>query len=157
MARRWQVLILIPFLAGLAGSACSRAGPEPGELQRHRAIWERTGPSSYAYAVELLCFCAFRGPARVTVRDGALVSIEVLEPEDGAPSLSQAELAELFPTVDGLFDLLEEAVDRDAYAIDVTYDPASGVPLELYVDYDENVADEEMGMRVTEPVTPLGP
>jgi hypothetical protein len=81
--------------------------------------------------------------------DGVVVSAVYVE--DGSP----AEVG--FPTVDGLFDVLEEAVRRDAHRVDVTWDPETGVPVDLYVDYDENVADEETGYRVTEIPTPLDP
>ncbi len=55
-----------------------------------------------------------------------------------------------------MFDVLEDAIARDAHSISATYDPDTGVPVEFFIDYQENVADEELGMRVTEPVTALG-
>ena len=63
-----------------------------------------------------------------------------------------ASFAELFPSVDGLFDILEAAIVGDAHVIEVTYDTVSGVPIDLWIDYVENIADEELGFRVTEMV-----
>ncbi|MDZ7778429.1 MAG: DUF6174 domain-containing protein [Gemmatimonadota bacterium] len=46
-------------------------------------------------------------------------------------------------------------LERDAHSISATYDPETGVPIDFFIDYEENVDDEELGMRVTEPVTTL--
>lgn len=140
---------LVFVAASLTLSACDGIAPERDELARNRALWEATGPGSYEYAVERLCFCGSRGPARVTVENGIVSSVVPVSDDD--PSLDLTP--ELFPGVDGLFDILENAVARDAYSIEVTYDPDSGVPLEFFIDYEENIVDEELGMRVTEPVT----
>ena len=56
--------------------------------------------------------------------------------------------------MEGLFDLLRAAIEGGAHTIDVTYHPALGVPIDFWIDYLENVADEEVGMRVTEAVGP---
>ena len=37
----------------------------------------------------------------------------------------------------------------------VTYDPESGVPLDVFIDYAENIADEELGFTVQVPPVPL--
>jgi hypothetical protein len=37
----------------------------------------------------------------------------------------------------------------------VTYDVETGVPIEFWIDYAENIADEELGFRVTESVASL--
>jgi hypothetical protein len=139
-------------LLTLFAPSCDSLGPERSELERARALWEANGPSDYVYTVERLCFCGYRGPARVTVEDGAVVSIVYLADDEPPVELTE----ELFPTVDGLFDILEDAIARDAHSISATYDPEMGVPVEFFIDYQENVADEELGMRVTEAVTVLG-
>lgn len=144
-------LSALGFLTLLAAS-CDSLGPERSELERARALWEASGPSDYVYAVERLCFCGYRGPARVTVEGGAVVSVVDLAEDE--PPIEPTE--ELFPSVDGLFDILEDAIARDAHSISATYDPDTGVPVEFFIDYQENVADEELGMQVTEPVTALG-
>lgn len=39
---------------------------------------------------------------------------------------------------------------RDAFRIEVTYDPDTGMPLDFFIDCEENVAEEELGFRVNE-------
>lgn len=143
-----RILLAAPCALLLSACASSGVGPEVADLAEARQRWEAEGPASYVYAVERLCFCLGRGPARVTVEDGEVVSVEAVEPEDHFEPT-----AELFPSVDGLFEILADAIARDAYSIRATYDPETGVPTEFFIDYDQSIADEELGMRVTEPVT----
>ncbi|MBT5773744.1 MAG: hypothetical protein HOH95_05130, partial [Dehalococcoidia bacterium] len=51
-------------------------------------------------------------------------------------------------TIDGLFNLIEEAIDQRAAAINVTYHPTLGYPLDAYIDYDLRIADEELGFTI---------
>ena len=134
-------------------TACGELGPETGplaDLERNERLWERVRPTSYVYAVERLCFCGLeaRGPVRVTVVGGDVSDRTYVDSGDPVP----APLGDLFPTVDGLFDVLLDAIEREAHRIDVTYDPISGVPLDLWIDYLETCADEELGFSVTETV-----
>jgi hypothetical protein len=140
----------------LALQACGEAGPvrpQVHELEARESLWDSVGPESYEYAVQRLCFCPIEhiGPVRVRVENGVVVGREYVEgglavPEGVAPG---------FPAVDGLFELLRSAYEEDAHEIRVTYDPALGVPVDFWIDYVEMVADEELGMRVTEAVAPL--
>lgn len=139
--------------AALPLAACSESGfgPEMRELEQNRTKWEASAPASYVYAVERLCFCGYFGAARVTVENGVAVSAVWVDPQ----GQSVEPTTELFPGVDGLFDILEDAFARNAHSVEVTYDPATGVPTEFQIDYIELAVDEELGMRITEPVTEL--
>ena len=53
---------------------------------------------------------------------------------------------------DDLFDVLMDAFDRDAHEVRVTYDEATGIPADIWIDYEENTADEELGFAVTVPI-----
>ena len=52
-------------------------------------------------------------------------------------------LPERFVPVEELFALLQDAVTRSAARIEVSYDERYGYPTELFIDYDEGMADEE--------------
>ena len=145
------LLASVPLL-----SACESTGPRSPrllELEIHQARWQSLGPASYEYAVQRMCFCApaSLGPVRVRVENGEVV--ERVYVDSGTPVAG--DLATVFPSVDGLFDVLRSAIDRDADRIDVTYDPDLGVPIDFYIDYSEMAVDEELGMQVTEPVSPI--
>jgi hypothetical protein len=136
-------------LVALAG-ACADVGPEgdglEAEVARQRQIWEARRPENYVVEVERQCFCGVeaRGPVRVTV-SGARVTGRVYS--DSGAAVPEA-FADLFPSVDGLFDILEDALARPAENVDVTWDAASGAPSSFFIDYSANIADEEVGYRI---------
>ena len=141
--------LLSPMLLLLAASACSDQGPPlgvRGELEVNRARWEASRPTSYSYTVERRCFCGVdaRGPVVVRVSGGAVVARTYRDTGQAVPEA----LRDLFPPVGGLFDILEDALDGGADHVQVTWDSASGVPLDFFIDYEENVADEEQGYGV---------
>jgi hypothetical protein len=147
---------LFVLLGCLAATACSDLGFDVRsltELERAEARWERSGPESYVYAVQRICFCLVEetGPVRVRVEDGVAVEWTYVASGDPLPQTARAR----FPTVDGLFDILRDAYAEDAHDIVVSYDPHLGYPSEFSIDYDEQVADEELGMRVTEEPVPI--
>lgn len=111
------------------------------ELEEARARWEAAGYDAYQMTLQRSCFCPedYRGPFDVTVRSGEIESIR----------FNGAEMdAERGMTVEGLFDLLEEAYARGAQTVSVEYDADTGIPTELYIDYDARIADEEVGYTV---------
>lgn len=141
---RLSILLCLPLLAG---SRCSvlGEGPEPRVLGEARARWERAAIDDYTFELRRVCFCGDIEPVRIVVRDGVAVSYTVVE--TGEPLA--AESRQWYPTVDGLFDFVAEAIERDAHRIDARYDDGRGYPIHLFVDYDERVADEEMGYEVS--------
>jgi hypothetical protein len=145
---RWAAALLI-LLPG-----CGTTGPvdDLTVLEAHRARWEQVGPASYVYAVERLCFCGadYRGPVRVTVVNRVVVARSYVDSGLDVPDPAAAH----FPDVSGLFELLRSAYEAEAREVRVTYHPTLGVPLDFWIDFDETVADEELGMQVTEAVTP---
>jgi len=147
-------LAVLAFAVVLPLSGCGEWGIETDrlrEVERHRTLWDQQGLATYRYAVERLCFCGLAGPVRVTVVDDDASARIFVSSGDPVPE----EQADWYPTVDGLFELLVDAVQRNAHDIEVTYDPDTGVPLDIFIDYQQNVADEELGFRVTEPPGPV--
>lgn len=145
------------LLGALILAACDLSGPGSStllEIERNRARWDSVGLETYEYSVERICFCGFeaRGPVRVEVRGGEATERTYVDSGEPVPETFE----DLFPTVDGLFAILFEAVRRDAHSIQVTYDPVTGVPFDFFIDYEHNVADEELGFRVTDPPGPPG-
>ena len=144
--RRGLVLLTLSVCA----SGCDVVGlgdGGEGELERNRERWVALSVTSYEYVVSRRCLCppSFLGPVRVRVEDGVVTQRTYVNPGDPIPG----EPGEAFPSVDGLFDALADAYERDAHSVEVTYDPETGVPLDIYIDYEENTADEELGFEVS--------
>jgi hypothetical protein len=155
LARR--AVRLPPAWALLLLAGC---GAEPGpelelaeEIAVQRAVWEAGRPARYRMILRHLCFCppAAVGPVEVVV-DGDTVTRRTYWTSGEAVDPS---LADAFPTVAGLFDLLEGAVAGGADEVEVEWDPDTGAPRDLFIDYDTGVADEERGYRLDAGPDPL--
>ena len=142
-------------LSAMLLSGCGGLTPPEGslaELEQAEARWQATRPLTYRFGIRRDCFCGdeARGPARVTVSGASVTERRYID----TGGLVPAQYEDLFPTVDELFDVLREAIENDAHQITVMYDPGTGVPIELFIDYSLNIADEELGFTVVEAVGP---
>ena len=116
------------------------------EIAAQREKWAAQRIDDYQLTFSRVCFCAPEG--------AGLVVLSVLEDEpvewlyflSGDPVAPEWQA--VFPTVHGLFDFLEDAIDRGAERIDVTFDPDLGLPTSVRVDYRIAAADEEIGYEV---------
>ena len=119
------------------------AAARPDGLDEARQRWAAAGLDAYEMTLRRSCFCPvpdYTGPFQVVVRDGAVESVRL----DGAEVDAERAL-----TVDDLFALLDEAHRRGAVRVEAAFDAELGYPTSLYVDYDERIADEEVGYGVS--------
>lgn len=143
-----SLLRLTALLLSLAAAACARpavsanepAPAQAGVVAQARARWARQGIDDYRYVFDRVCFCLGRGPVRVEVRDGRVVS--VTHPDNGQPAPDVQPYVE---TVETLFDKLAEA-ERDGSLAEVTFDPALGYPAEATIG--NLAADAGVGYRI---------
>jgi hypothetical protein len=151
-----RLVLALAAVLGLSAAGCGLTGPsdaldrERERLNQARAQWRSQGFPDYRYTFQRSCFCAPASlePAVVTVRGGAVVAVDRVT--DGAvldPSF--------YYTVEGLFGLLEEAIDGDAAELRVEYDAALGYPRSAFIDRSAMIADEELGFEVSN-LQPLG-
>jgi hypothetical protein len=113
------------------------------ELVRARQIWNAQNVDDYRMTVRLTG-AWFGGSAVVTVRDGVPVSVQPV----GEQGAAAGELWSYYDTVEELFGIVEHAVDERAEQIDATYHAHYGLPVDAYIDYREDWADEEQGFIV---------
>ena len=147
--RRFLLICVLALTAPLAG--CGVFGPEDedqlAELRENREKWRQQAPASYSYVLQRLCFCGgdMIRPVRIAVVNGERVSARYVATDEAVPE----EWLKFFPTMEGLFDTLEQAI-RNADAIDVSYDRARGFPITAEIDYMERAIDDELTLRVTD-------
>jgi hypothetical protein len=132
-----------------AAAACSAdvaTGPrtrtsKAAELERARDRWQSRHLGDYAVTIRRDCFCIpeARRPVRVHVHAGVVVSARFADTGEQLP----AELSFLALTVDQLFALADDAVHR-AGQVEVTYDAIFGYPRIISVDYQFDIADDEL-------------
>ena len=53
------------------------------------------------------------------------------------------------PTIDGIFDQIQNAIDVNAFLINVTYNDKFGFPENVIVDFELQMADEELYLSVS--------
>jgi len=116
------------------------------ELARARNRWRREAPRDYSYDFEMYCFCGgdLTRTATVRVRNGAVY--EVVYADNGRPVPPENRSA--YRTIDGLFELIGDAINRDADHIDIEYDSRYGYPRSASIDYRFRWADDEVSFRV---------
>ena len=138
LAFRPRSLSPFPVLA-LLGTATACGGNSIGPAEfglRQAAILD------YSVTVERRCVCdGANRPVVVQVSGGAVVSMT--DAQTGDPI--EISAVGPYPSVEGLFEILQNAVDTDAHDIIATYQIDLGYPLELQIDFDRETKDEELG------------
>jgi hypothetical protein len=117
------------------------------DLENAKAAWLARKPASYDLTIEPRCFCGFEttGPVVVAVRNGVVQSRTYVQ-TGGSVS---ARSASLYPTVDELYTIIENAVSNMADRLEVQYQTTWYYPAMVAIDPHFNVADDEMFFTVT--------
>lgn len=141
-------LALAFLVVALASCGDGPTSPERRSLEDNRELFQSRVGRSYSYTYSNVCFCPVDvvAPVRISVRNGTIESIVVAA--DGTPV--PRGRWELYETIDAVFAVIEDALDQDAARVDVTYDPALGYPRDVFIDYDERIADEERGFVISD-------
>lgn len=131
---------------GLGG--CGIVDPlqhESSDLSYYWERWISAGYTSYDYIIVHDCYCVTEGiPVEVSVRDDRVVAVRYAD--TGTPLAT--DLALQYRDIDGLFQLIDDALTRNAYSIDARYNSSYGFPRDVFIDYEQRVVDEEFGFRI---------
>ena len=122
------VLLVLGACRPAAPVAQPAADAPAAELDAARRAWASRGIRSYAYTMEISCFCIHRGRYGVEVRDGQLASVR--DAQTGAPSPESR--VEWILTVDQLFERMGQAV-RLGTRVRAVYDARLGYPSEAEI------------------------
>lgn len=143
-------LLLALVLLAAGGCGDDPLSPEVEALASARARWESTGYSHYTYLYRLSCFCPpqLLETARVSVSDGRVTAVFLVDSDAPAPPESH----DLYDAIDGLFDRLAMDLENDPVVFEVTYDGAAGYPTSAQVDISLQIADEEYSFTASDMV-----
>lgn len=136
-------LLIFVSVAGceLFGGGDSR---ELDELSRQRRIWQNYNSGTYSFVLTRGCFCAYAGEFQLFVVENEIVHI--VPPWDDLEGVPREDW-DIFPTIDGLFDVIQEAYSGDADRISVDYSE-HGYPATTDIDYIKNAIDDELFLGV---------
>ena len=128
-------LSLLVVAATTLIASCSSTEPSRGgaqyELLVNRERWRAANLGDYSMEYLRSCFCAEEGLGlvRVTVHRDTVTAVTRLTNLDWpAPSPPES-----WPTVDKLFDIVQQAIDRDS-ELEVEYDRTLGYPQSIVID-----------------------
>ncbi|HJU73950.1 MAG TPA: DUF6174 domain-containing protein [Gemmatimonadaceae bacterium] len=127
---------------------CVDATSPDSELEAARRRWADSGPTSYAITISRSCECTpeMTGPVVVSVRNRVVESRTYTRTGTAVASGS----IELFPSVEGLFRLIADAIAQRAASLVVRYDPTLGHPIVISIDWDADTVDDEVAYQVRE-------
>jgi Family of unknown function (DUF6174) len=147
MSTRLAVIALLLMTSPACDEGPNAPDPPGGDvasnLERAERQWAANKPVvGYDFRVRIGCFCPPPRDVRFEVR-GDVSSAPDLPPGD------QARVA-AFQSVDALFALLHDRLDRSPARFEVDYHPTFGYPLKAYLDGSVNIADDELTFEVPE-------
>jgi hypothetical protein len=148
---RMKKLIFIVMALILAG--CSAAGSALGsqsEIEQNMEKWQDANISHYRYNLFISCFCIFveNMPLVIEVQDGNVVSMEYQNGKEIDPSL--LELFEKYATIERIFTEVEAGLNGTADSVVVKYDETYGFPAEVTIDVEEQAADDELYLTISD-------
>jgi hypothetical protein len=116
-------------------------GPQPFFAQmRAKALWANEKPASYSMTISRSCECLPAAAVVVTVVGGGVESRRYAGTGDDVP----ASYADLFPSVAGLFDMIDDLRRQKVASLDVQYDPVYGHPTRIVIDRWRDSVDDEV-------------
>lgn len=139
--------ILFFILFSIVFSACNAFAPK-SELELNREKWNQQNITHYRYTLRLSCFCAFmdKMPLTVEVQNGEVVSI--VDATGATPSAQELEWYGEYTNAEKLFGYIQKA-EAEADQHQVTYDPSTGLPAEVNIDWIELAMDDEMSLTIS--------
>ena len=116
------------------------------KLDQNQRKWTSAMVSNYQFNFRWECYCSpeYVGPVNISVRENRIDGAAFVE--DDVPVA--VEGLERYRTIEGLFDLLQEGIDKDAHTISAEYHPELGYPVKASIDYEEYTIDEELGFGI---------
>ena len=142
MHRFFRPLLFLVPLALLAGCRLLNSTDPREDFDLAFDQWSSQGYGSYSYEVLRSCFCGFPGVgSRVVVVVHEWEPVAAWDADTGEP-FTPSEVRS-FPTVEDLFDIAEDAIDR-ADRFSIRYDDRLGYPVEIDIDYIRDAIDDEL-------------
>ena len=122
------------------------------ELDSHLSLWQQARLGNYTYEYNVLCECLdnLGQPVKVTVTDGVIESVVYVESGElvhsGDPPV--VEGSPRYYMINGLFEVIQDAIDNEPDQLTVSYDSEFGYPTNIEIDYLSNAIDDEYILTV---------
>lgn len=117
------------------GQSCN---PEE-QFEFNKNKWEISGIDNYTMQFQIICYCFYREPFQVVVKNNQVDSFTGNEDYCDSSCVM---------TIDELFAEIQSLIDQNPDYYDIEYDPIYGFPTKSFFDLSENIADEEIGYQI---------
>lgn len=116
-------------------------------LDKHLNQWRHATITNYTYDFQRSCFCVreYTKPVRLRVESNKVVDARFKGTNEPLPKRLKGNRQ----TINDLFKTIQDAIDRNAYRIDVQYNEQYGFPSLISVDYHQQMADEELYLKAS--------
>lgn len=134
------------ILLGLAG--CSTPdNPDATDLEAARATFASHVQSSYGFTWRMSCFCSSNTlrPTRIVVTGGAIASATFVDDQRPVGEPERSGLR----TIEGVFDLIEQAIADGVDELTVTYDDQYAYPRLVVIDPARDGHDDETSLQLS--------
>lgn len=149
---RLFLVFTVALSAGCISDAETESGPSMQELLNlGRATWGSTGNATYSFTMLRSCLCTGgNDSARVHVVNGSVTSL--VDPTTGDVVGSPKDT--LFRTIPGVFDLLQDILNRHPEDLSVRWNPTLGIPVQITTDFSSRRNEDDLSIRISELVIP---
>ena len=139
-------LIFLSFLICLTGCVKSNSDQiqiVKGDPASQSALWKKKGISNYEMTMKISCYCIQGrvGPHQIVVENDKIKTVNNL-PYDSTktgPIL----------TINELFDFIIISLAKKPYQHSLDYNAIFNYPKNIYFDFSQQIADEEIGYEIT--------
>lgn len=152
LTSKFWIVLAIVFILLISNKIVSKNLPSNNkiisQLQTHRQLWHSQKIANYQYSYKQVCFCPLPSniPVRVLVKNNKVIGVTPLET---GQTLEEVNL-DSYKTINQLFEIIENAVTKNADKITVTYNSKLGYPTEIFIDYIVLAADDEITYSATD-------
>jgi hypothetical protein len=113
------------------------------ELSLNQKKWIGNNITNYEFTLTVNCFClsARVGPHNIKVTDDKIVSV------NNSP-YDITKTGELM-TINQLFEFIKTSIAKNPFRNTIEYNSTYGYPQNIYFDFNQQIADEEIGYQIT--------
>lgn len=112
------------------------------ELQANKEKWNSHEITDYSIEMQHICFCPPEAVRLMIfeIKNNEIRSVRYADTDEYV----EAGYFNDYNTVNGLFELAEQAITKNPHEITISYDEEFGFIKELSIDYEYQIADEEV-------------
>lgn len=149
MNRFFALMLVVISMQGVAQQPETAAFPTE-QFESARSTWQNAAIDRYEYGYNKFCECHAETPPEtiVSVEQTVVTDVRHRMFKTGDIVPADPKNFDLYWTVDDLFALLERAAEAAAI-VRADFDPLSGVPRSIFIDYQPDLIGDEVDVRIT--------